>query len=166
MKHTMWIMWPKILLILTAVNIHTVSSQDVRCGISVSTASVSYAALDIEVGPTSTVVTCQSNFLSLPSNWIIAPVTADSISVLVYPWGTHLMVIQGGRQYYTKNSDFPEDAGKERTWVASSAYPTALAQEGTQYKVNACYRRILLKYAGSSLRVSSCPCNTATLLLL
>jgi hypothetical protein len=168
-------MGPKLLLttavILTAVNMHAVSSLfvDARCLKSVSSGGASYAALDIGEGPTSTASTCQDTFLSLPEGWIIAPVTENSKAVVAaYPWGTEQMLMQGGRLFCTSNQvQYPSRIGKEFLWLIDYP-PSPLIKSGNQYKSHSCPGRILLKYgdAESSVLVSCCKCNTATLLLL
>ena len=76
-----------------------------------------YAALDGTL-PTEKSVRCQSDYLPLPCGWSLAPDSQDSIVVISrYPWGTHLMVVASGAQYYTQSDDFSGQAGDARTWI-------------------------------------------------
>ena len=93
---------------------------------------------------------CQSTPLSLPSGWSIAQNNAASIAVIaMYPWGTDLMVLADGSQYYTDNDRFSGMAGQSRPWYCCYDGPTPLQQSAdlygnAQYAVNACERRILI----------------------
>ena len=93
-------------------------------------------------------VGCQDIYLPLPAGWQIAPQDPDAIAVTAaHPWGTHLLVYADGGQRYTLNDDYSSAQGKPTTWYCCSDGPTALgtSSDGTQYKVNACSRRILLR---------------------
>jgi hypothetical protein len=92
---------------------------------------------------------CQSDYLPLPSGWIIAPNDADSIAVIaMYAWGTDLLVLSDGSQYYTMNLRYPGHAGQPRKWICCADGLTALGTSTIDgldvYKVNSCSRRILI----------------------
>jgi hypothetical protein len=106
-----------------------------------------YAALDGWSPFDSSNEGCQSSFLPLPVGWSIAPNSADSIAVIAgYGWGTDLMVLTDGSQYYTLNNRFAGHAGQ---WQCCAEGLTALGQQinggVTVYAVNACARRILIR---------------------
>ena len=103
-----------------------------------------YAALD-GTSPDSTSVGCQDYYLGLPVGWVIAPNTRASIQVTaMHPWGTYEMVLSDGSEYYTTGYYDGSMAGQPREWLCCSDGLTALGQNGDQYKVNACARRILI----------------------
>ena len=90
---------------------------------------------------------CQDNYLPLPAGWEISPQDSDAIAVTAaHPWGTHLLVYADGGQRYTLNEDY-SSPGQAREWYCCSDGPTALgaSSDGTQFKVNACARHILLR---------------------
>ena len=109
-----------------------------------------YAALDGWSPTDSDTQGCQSQYLPLPSGWSIAPDNADSLSVISrYPWGTDLMVLSNGAQYYTYNSRYSGQAGQSRPWYCCSDGPTPLGQQTSYngevlYAVTSCARRILI----------------------
>ena len=79
---------------------------------------------------------CQNYYLTLPSDWVIAPDNADSISAIRNNrWKTDHMVTSSGRLYYTAKYIF--NAGQS----AGCCY---LEQSGSQYKVSACNFQILI----------------------
>ena len=91
---------------------------------------------------------CQSNYLPLPYGWSIAQDNADSISVIsTYAWGTDLMVLSDGAQYYTS---FAGQAGQSRQWCSTCGNgPSPLGQQAGDngnvlYAVTACARRVLV----------------------
>jgi hypothetical protein len=123
------------------------TSSSAHCDKSVMYKGYSYSPLDVSVGPLSTITFCQDMYLPIPAGWSIAPDDDDSIHVTAsFTWGTHLMVLQGGAQYYTSHPDFASRAEEQRDWVCCNDGQTALGQSGSEYRVNACVRRILLKY--------------------
>jgi hypothetical protein len=113
-------------------------------------AGQNYAALDGWSPTDEDTSGCQSSYLSLPDGWSIAHNNANSISVIAsYPWGTDLMVLADGSQFYTRNSRYSGMAGQPRTWYCCSDGPTPLGQStdsygNAQYKVTSCARRILI----------------------
>ena len=110
----------------------------------------SYAALDGWSPSDSLTEGCQSSPLNLPSGWSIAQNNAASIAVIaMYPWGTDLMVLADGSQFYTVNSRYSGQAGQPKTWYCCAQGPTPLLQTtdqygNAQYEVTACARRILI----------------------
>jgi hypothetical protein len=132
-------------------------NTDTRCVLSVTYQGYSYAALDVAATPDSTATYCHDTYLTLPAGWSIAPDNAASISVISsYTWGTHLMVLSNGAQYYTSHPDYQSQAGQARTWIPSADMPTALGTSGSRYKVNECARRILLKYTTGIVSPTLC----------
>jgi len=92
-------------------------------------------------------VGCQDTYLPLPAGWEISPQDSDSIAATAaHPWGTHLLVYADGGQRYTLNEDY-SSPGQAREWYCCSDGRTALgtSSDGTQFKANACARRILLR---------------------
>ncbi len=137
----------------------TEASRTAQCEKSVAYRGYSYAALDVTVEPRSNDTFCQDSYLSLPAGWRIAPDDTDSIRVAAsFPWGTHVMVLEGGAQYYTSHSDWASYAGEPNVWYCCIDGLTALGQSSSGYRVNSCARRILLKYTGGlcCTDVSSC----------
>ena len=110
-----------------------------------------YATLD-SWDPIDTVTQgCQSDYLPVPPGWGIAQNSPDSISVTAqYAWGTDLLVLSDGSQYYTNNPRYAGQAGEAREWYCCSDGLTALGsnvQGGMGvYKVNSCSRRILIVF--------------------
>ncbi len=110
----------------------------------------SYAALDGWSPSDSSTQGCQSTPLNLPSGWSIAQNNAVSIAVIaMYPWGTDLMVLVDGSQFYTDNDRYIGMAGQPRQWLCCDQGPTPLRQTtdqngNAQYEVTACARRILI----------------------
>ncbi len=105
-----------------------------------------YATLDA-TSKDSPAVGCQDNYLPLPAGWEISPQDSDAIAVTAaHPWGTHLLVYSDGGQRYTLNEDY-SSPGQAREWYCCGDGRTALgtSSDGTQYKANACARRILLR---------------------
>ena len=80
--------------------------------------------------------TCQGDWLTLPSDWVIAPATGDSISAIKNNgWSTHIMVFGSG----------------SGTVYATTNYGTiydgincCLLQSGLQYKPPECFKQILI----------------------
>jgi hypothetical protein len=122
----------------------------IAAGSIIAYAGQNYAALDGWSPTDEDTSGCQSSYLSLPDGWSIAQNNANSISVIAsYPWGTDLMVLADGSQFYTRNSRYSGMAGQSRTWYCCSDGATALGQStdsygNAQYRVNACARRILI----------------------
>ena len=109
-----------------------------------------YATLDAW-NPTDTQTQgCQTDYLPLPSGWRLAPISMDSVTVIQvigkFAWGTTLLVLDGGSQYYTRNGG--RLAGKSLKWNCCADGRTALGtikRNGVVfYKVNACNRRVLI----------------------
>jgi len=110
-------------------------------------------------------VGCQDNYLPLPAGWEISPQDSGAIAVTAaHPWGTHLIVYADGRQRYTLNDDYYDSPGEERTWFCCSDGATALgtSSDGTKYKVNNCFRRILIRAPPSTCTDSGTPTGTPT----
>jgi hypothetical protein len=112
--------------------------------------SQKYAALDGWSPTDFSTQGCQSTPLNLPSGWSIAQNNAASIAVIaLYPWGTDLMVLADGSQYYTRNSRYSGMSGQPRQWYCCDQGPTPLQKSAgldgnAQYAVTACARRILI----------------------
>ena len=112
--------------------------------------SQKYAALDGWSPTDYSTQGCQSTPLNLPSGWSIAQNNDASIAVIgLYPWGTDLMVLGDGSQFYTQNSRYSGMAGQPRQWYCCDQGPTPLQKStgldgNAQYAVTACARRILI----------------------
>ncbi len=125
-----------------------------------------YAALDGWIPTDYYTQGCQWSPLSLPSGWSIAINNADSIAVIAsYPWGTDLMVLADGSQFYTQNDRYSGMAGKPRQWYCCSDGLTPLGESidaygNPQYEVTSCARRILITnselFAQGTLPAYSC----------
>jgi hypothetical protein len=80
---------------------------------------------------------CQNYYLTLPSGWALADDNADSQYVIgSYRWGTQIMLVAGGRGYYTTSGSY---------WT--SGY---LSTSGSTYKVDGCNLLILISKSGSA----------------
>ncbi len=92
---------------------------------------------------------CQDTYLPLPAGWEISPQDSDSIAATAaHPWGTRVLVYADGGQRYTLNENSDDTSpGQALEWYCCSNGRTALgtSSDGTQYKANACARRILLR---------------------
>jgi hypothetical protein len=111
----------------------------------------SYAALDLQTTPNSTSLYCQNYWLGLPDGWSIAPHDAASIAVVASrPWGTHVVILQGGASYWAN-----QGSGSAGTLFSSSSLEYNPSTD--QYRASICNVRILLKYNSGS--VSSITCH-------
>ncbi len=51
-----------------------------------------------------TTLYCQSNFIELPVNWVVAPDNQDTQFIVgAYRWSTHVVVLANGYGYYSAN---------------------------------------------------------------
>ena len=127
-----------------------VRSTDTRtawCKNSVNRNGASYATLDAH-SKDDTVYECQRVYLTLPSQWSVAPDNADSTAVTAaYNWGTHVLVYAGGSGRWTKYKG-SDAAGS--LWASSGR----LSSSVDQYKPSGCNYRILIK----TTSVATCDC--------
>lgn len=91
---------------------------------------------------------CQSNYLPLPSNWIIAPNSNNARFVLsYYTWSTHLMVLSDGSAYetYAKSGTFVRNQSLLRNLSAGTYY----------YSCAPCNCEIMIQYSDLNTGTSS-----------
>ena len=88
-----------------------------------------------DVSRTSTGGICQNYYLTLPSDWIIAPDNQDSKSAIWNDnWSTHYVLTSSGTYYGTL-----QNGGS-----SYGSYCCYLSQSGSQYKTTLCYIQILI----------------------
>jgi hypothetical protein len=94
-----------------------------------------YATLD-NVAITSTATGCQNVLATLPTGWVLAPVSNESIAaVFSYTWGTTCLVLATGASYRTRSG--------------AACGTGQLVRSGTRYRVSQCSRRILISRAAT-----------------
>jgi hypothetical protein len=91
---------------------------------------------------------CQNYYLPLPSGWALAADNADSLYVTrSLRWGTFVLVVAGGRGYYT--------AAVESS-AGSLSTSSGLFTSGSTYMTSGCNYLILISKTGS-LPCTACP---------
>jgi len=96
-----------------------------------------YANLEF-TSPHSTTVGTQSDFLMPPANFEIAPNDPSIVLhvIVAYPWGTHVMIVAGGKGYSTSLHHSTTGSPLESTLEVS--------EDGRRYKPRgACYRILI-----------------------
>jgi hypothetical protein len=93
---------------------------------------------------------CQNYYLALPSGWALAADDAESLYVIrSYRWGTQIMVVAGGRAYWTLT-------GADSGYSAGSLYTSSgLYTSGSTYMVRSCNYLILIFKTGFTC--TACP---------
>jgi len=97
-----------------------------------------------DVTISSTTSLCQSDWISMPSGWAIAPDNTDTVALsTLYPWSTDVLTVSSGVGYRTTN--FPP-AGQ-----AFGDSQSKYVQSGNQYKCPWCNYQILVIYTGGDI---------------
>ena len=90
-----------------------------------------------DVAVDSSQLLCQTDYITLPDNWVIAPDNADSIAVIAaHYWSTHCVVVVSGTSYC--GLQYGSGSG------GSCGSGLLLSQGGAQYAVSSCTRQILI----------------------
>lgn len=97
---------------------------------------------------------CQSAYLTLPRDAIIAPDTAAIVTNVVarYAWGTHVVVLANGNSYNTANYGTP----------GVRFGGSMLSTQGNTYKPNSCSLRILYERDATTTTVTATTTTVTT----
>mmetsp|Transcript_8299 Transcript_8299/g.13515 ORF Transcript_8299/g.13515 Transcript_8299/m.13515 type:complete len:333 (-) Transcript_8299:537-1535(-) len=86
---------------------------------------------------------CQTDPLSVPAGWSLAPRNADSIAVSkLYPWGTDCLILADGSTWET--SDYTSGLPNQDCWFSPSDAVLGYDSATGAYQVLSCAREILL----------------------
>ena len=83
--------------------------------------------------------TCQNYYIAMPAGWTIAPDTADIRTKIVTAgaWGTHILVLEGGKGYWAQNTNSRPPGQRHTT--------SGLQTSGKSYTVTGCSFKVVMR---------------------